>query len=166
MAENERDYAPEEFPTEVKRTSDREMVITRTFSAPARLVFEAWTKAERFQRWWVPKSMGARLVSCELDVRTGGRYRLVFAHGPSDTMAFFGRYTGVIPNERIVWTNEESPDGSVTTVTLEDRGGTTRLMFHELYPSKEVLDGSFEGMGEGMREQFGQLDDLLLSLGG
>jgi uncharacterized protein YndB with AHSA1/START domain len=103
--------------TKVERKSDREVVVTRSFDAPARLVFEAWSKPELFKRWWVPKSMGMTLRSCEMDVRTGGRYRLGFADG----MDFFGRYLEVTPPSRIVWTNEEGGEnGSVTTVTLTE----------------------------------------------
>lgn len=76
--------------TTVQRMSDREVVVTRTVDAPARLVFEAWTQADLFKQWWVPKSMGMTLRSCDLDVRVGGGYRLVFGADPANTMAFFG----------------------------------------------------------------------------
>jgi uncharacterized protein YndB with AHSA1/START domain len=151
--------------TTVERKSDREVDVTRTIYAPARLVFEAWTRPELFQEWWVPRSMGMTLCSCELDVRTGGKYRLVFGDDPANTMAFFGRYLDVVPNRRIVWTNEESgADGSVTTVTLEERNGTTTLVLRELYPTKEALDAAGTGAQEVMHETFGQLDQLLASL--
>jgi uncharacterized protein YndB with AHSA1/START domain len=149
--------------TTVERTSDRELVVTRTFNGPARLVFEAWTKPELFRQWWVPKSMGMSLLSCEMDVRVGGRYRLEFAYGDSQS-AFFGTYKEVTPPSRLVWTNEESEDGAVTTVTFEERDGKTLLTLHELYPSKEALDGG-DGAAEGMPEQFEQLDELLVTLG-
>jgi len=150
--------------TTVERRSDRELVIARTFNAPARLVFEAWAKPELFKKWWVPKSAGMHLLFCQMDVRTGGRYRLEFGRGDSTPMAFFGRYLEVIPDERIVWTNEESADGAVTTVTFQEEGGKTLLVFHELYPSKKALDDSIEGMEGGMPEQFAQLDELLTTL--
>ena len=151
--------------TTVERTSDREVVVTRTFDAPARLVFEAWTKPELFEQWWVPRSMGMTLRSCELDVRTGGKYRLVFGDDPENPMAFFGEYLDVVPNQRIVWTNEESgADGSVTTVTLEEKDGKTTLVLSELYPTKEALDAAGTGAQEAMVETFGQLDELLASL--
>jgi uncharacterized protein YndB with AHSA1/START domain len=151
--------------TTVERTSDREVVVTRTFDAPARLVFEAWTKPELFKQWWVPRSMGMTLRSCELDVRTGGKYRLVFGDDPAKPMAFFGKYLDVVPNQRIVWTNEESgADGSVTTVTFEEKNGTTTLVMSELYPTKEALDAAGTGAQEAMNETFGQLDELLASL--
>src|SRR5688572_13401013 len=149
--------------TTVERKSDREVAVTRTFDAPARIVFEAWTKPELFRRWWVPKSMGMSLLSCEMDVRTGGKYRLVFAHGDSEA-AFFGTYKEVIPNSRLVWTNEESDEGSVTTVTFEEKGGKTLLVMHELYPSKEALDAAGTGAADALVETFGQLDELLVSL--
>ena len=151
--------------TTVERKSDREVVVTRTFDAPARLVFEAWTKPELFEQWWVPRSMGMTLRSCELDVRTGGEYRLVFGDDPANPMAFFGKYLDVVPNQRIVWTNEESgADGSVTTVTFEEKNGKTTLVLSELYPTKEALDAAGTGAQEAMHETFGQLDELLASL--
>jgi uncharacterized protein YndB with AHSA1/START domain len=151
--------------TTVERKSDREVVVTRTFDAPARLVFEAWTKPELFKQWWVPRSMGMTLRSCELDVRTGGKYRLVFGDDPANPMAFFGKYLDVVPNQRIVWTNEESgADGSVTTVTFEENNGKTTLVLSELYPTKEALDPAGTGAQEVMNETFGQLDELLASL--
>jgi uncharacterized protein YndB with AHSA1/START domain len=151
--------------TTVERKSDREVVVTRTFDAPARLVFEAWTKPELFKQWWVPRSMGMTLRSCELDVRTGGKYRLVFGDDPANPMAFFGKYLDVVPNQRIVWTNEESgADSSVTTVTFEEKNGKTTLVMSELYPTKEALDAAGTGAQEAMNETFGQLDELLASL--
>jgi uncharacterized protein YndB with AHSA1/START domain len=151
--------------TTVERKSERELVVTRTFNGPARIVFEAWTKPELFRRWWAPKSSGASLLSCEMDVRVGGRYRIEFGHEASNSMAFFGRYIEVTPHSRLVWTNDESDDGAVTTVTFEEKGGKTLLVLHELYPSKEALDGAIAGMEGGMPEQFEQLDELLVTLG-
>ena len=151
--------------TTVQKKSEREVVVTRTFDAPARLVFEAWSKPELFKKWWVPRSMGMTLRSCELDVRTGGKYCLVFGDDPANPMAFFGKYLEVVPNERIVWTNEESGDaGSVTTVTFEERDGKTLLVMSELYPTKEALDAAGTGAQEAMNETFGQLDELLAEL--
>ena len=148
--------------TTVQKKSDREVVVTRTFDAPARLVFEAWSKPELFKKWWVPRSMGMTLRSCELDVRTGGKYRLVFGDDPANPMAFFGKYLEVVPNKRIVWTNEESGDpGSVSTVTFEERDGKTLLVMSEVYPSKEALDAAGTGAADAMHETFAQLDDLL-----
>ena len=152
--------------TTVERKSDREIVVTRTFDCPARLVFQAWTRADRFKQWWVPKSMGMTLRSCEQDVRVGGGYRLVFGDDPSNTMAFFGKYLEVVPNSRLVWTNEESGDsGPVTTVTFEERDGKTLLVLRELYPTKEALDAAGTGAQDAMHETFGQLDELLEALG-
>lgn len=151
--------------TRVERKSDRELVITRTFDAPARIVFEAWTRPELFMRWWAPKSIGVPLLSCEMDVRTGGKYRLEFGQDAENSWAFFGKYVEVVPNARLVWTNEEGEDGAVTTVTFEEKGGQTLLVFQELYPSKEALDEAFIGMEGGTPEQFDQLDALLASLG-
>ena len=153
------------YSTTVERKSERELVVTRTFNSPARIVFEAWTKPELMKRWWVPKSSGMSLLSCEMDVRTGGKYRLEFSHPASDRpMAFFGRYIEVIPHARLVWTNEESDAAAVTTLTFEEKGGKTLLVLHEFYPSKEALDAAIEGMEGGMPEQFEQLDELLVTL--
>ncbi|RUV43368.1 MAG: ATPase [Mesorhizobium sp.] len=152
--------------TTVERTSDRELVVRRTLNAPARIVFEAWTKPELFKQWWAPKSMGMVLRSCEMDVRVGGRYRLAFGHDGSNLDEFFGRYIEVTPQSRLVWTNEEGGEGGpVTTVTFEENGGKTLLVLHELYPSKEALDAAGTGAAEAMSETFGQLDELLVTLG-
>jgi uncharacterized protein YndB with AHSA1/START domain len=152
-------------PTTVERKSDRELVVTRMFNAPARIVFEAWTKPELFKRWWLPKSSGLSLASCELDVRTGGKYRLVFAiDAGAKHMEFFGRYIEVIPPSRIVWTNEEGGEaGPVTTVTFEEKGSQTLLVIRDLYPSKEALDAG-AGSLDGMPETLEQLDELLVTL--
>ena len=148
----------------VDRKSERELVVTRSFNAPARLVFEAWTRPELFQRWWVPKSAPISMVSCEMDIRTGGSYRLVFAHGDS-TMAFFGKYVEVTPHSRLVWTNEEGDGVTVTTVTFAEKDGKTRLVLSDLYPSKEALDAAIaSGSTGGFGEQFEQLDDVLVTL--
>jgi uncharacterized protein YndB with AHSA1/START domain len=152
--------------TTVERKSERELVVTRTFNAPARIVFEAWTKPELFKQWWAPKSMGMFLRSCEMDVRAGGRYRLVFGHDASTSMEFFGKYIEVTPDSRLVWTNDEGGgDGPVTTVTFEEKDGKTLLVLHELYPSKEALDAAGTGAADATPEQFEQLDELLVTLG-
>lgn len=150
-------------PTSAERRSDREVVVRRIFDAPAHLVFEAWTRPELFRQWWVPKSIGLTLLSLDQDVRVGGSYRLVFDLGDSKTTAFFGKYIEVTPPSRLSWTNEESDDGAVTTVTFEEKDGRTHLTFSELYPTKEALDRNF-GSTEGLPEQFAQLDALLRTL--
>jgi uncharacterized protein YndB with AHSA1/START domain len=161
-ARRESEPKPMKNRTTVERKSERELVLTRTFDGPARIVFEAWTKPDLFKRWWAPKSMGMSLLSCEMDVRVGGKYRLVFGQG----MEFFGRYIEVTPHSRLVWTNDEGGEGGpVTTVTFEERGGKTLLVMQELYPSKEALDAAGTGAADAMGETFGQLDDLLIALG-
>ncbi|KQX12052.1 SRPBCC family protein [Ensifer sp. ENS07] len=152
--------------TSVERKGDRELVVTRTFNAPPSMVYRAWSQPELFQRWWVPKSApGVSLVSCQMDVRTGGRYRLEFGAGGSDTMAFYGKYLEVVPNERIVWTNDEGEEGAITTVTFKDEGGRTLLTFHEVYPSKEALEEALQSGAAALPEQLDQLDELLSSTG-
>src|SRR5690348_16943734 len=166
-AKKKNEAAPVKNPTAVERKSDRELVVTRTVNAPPRIVFEAWTRPELFKRWWVPKSCGLTMLSCEQDVRVGGRYRLVYSHPAApEPMEFFGRYLEVVPPSRLVWTNEEAGDnGQVTTVTFEEQGGKTLLVMHDLYPSKEALDEAIEsGSTSGLDETFDQLDDALVSL--
>jgi len=163
-ARRESEPTPMKNRTTVERKSEREIVVTRTFNGPARIVFEAWTKPELFKRWWVPKSMGMSLLSCEMDVRVGGRYRLEFSHEGSEA-AFFGTYKEVTPHSRLVWTNEESEDGAITTVTFEEKDGKTLLAMHELYPSKEALDAAGTGSADAAVETFAQLDELLVTLG-
>jgi uncharacterized protein YndB with AHSA1/START domain len=153
--------------TTVARTSDREVVVTRTINGPARLVFEAFTKAELFERWWVPKSMGMTLLSCQMDARVGGKYRLVFDYDGPEPAAFFGTYVEVKPYSRLAWTNDEGgEDGPVTTVTFEEKGGQTLVVLHETYPSKEALDAAGTGAADALGETFDQLDELLVALGG
>src|SRR4029077_9066303 len=129
-ARRESEPTPLKDRTTVERKSERELVVTRTINGPARIVFEAWTKPELFKQWWAPKSFGLSLLSCEMDVRAGGGYRLVFGHAASpQPMEFFGRYIEVTPHSRLVWTNEEGDDGgAVTTVTFEEKGGKTLLV--------------------------------------
>ena len=165
-AKTESEPTPMKNRTKVERRSERELVVTRTFNGPARIVFEAWTKPELFKQWWVPKSLGMFLRSCEMDVRVGGMYRLVFGHDASHSDEFFGTYIEVTPHSRLVWTNDEAGDGGpVTTVTFEEKGGKTLLVMHELDPSKEALDAAGTGAADAMGETFEQLDELLVTLG-
>ena len=162
-ARRESEPTPMKNRTTVARKSEREIVVTRTVNGPARIVFEAWTKPELFKQWWVPKSLGMSLRSCEMDVRVGGTYRLEFE---PEGMAFFGTYLDVTSHSRLVWTNEEGGEGGpVTTVTFDEQGGQTLLVLHELYPSKEALNAAGTGAADAMVETFAQLDELLLTLG-
>ena len=155
---------PMNIQSTVERTSERELVVTRTFDAPARLVFQAWTTPELFKRWWAPKSLGVPIFSCEMDVRTGGTYRLAFGQDAASAFAFHGRYIEVTPHTRLVWTNDESDNGAVTMVTLEERAGRTYLTLTELYVSAEALEAQ-RGAEDALPEQFEQLDELLDALG-
>jgi uncharacterized protein YndB with AHSA1/START domain len=162
-ARRESEPTPMKNRTTVERKSERELVVTRTFNGPARIVFEAWTKPELFRQWWVPKSMGMSLRSCSMDARVGGKYRLEFE---PDGMAFFGTYLEVTPHSRLVWTNEEGGEGGpVTTVTFAEKDGKTLLVMHELHSSKEALDAAGTGAADATIETFEQLDELLLTLG-
>ena len=167
-AKKQSEPSPMQNPTTAERASDRELVVKRTINGPVRMVFDAWTKAELFKRWWTPKSMGMTIVSCEMDARTGGGYRLVISH-PSfeQPMEFFGKYIEVTPCSRIVWTNDEGGEpGAVTTVTFEERGDVTLVVMRDLYPSKEALDNAItSGSTCGADETLDQLDQLIVSLG-
>ena len=168
VASRESEPTPMKNGTTVERKSERELVITRTFNGPARIVFEAWTKPELLKRWWASKSFGVTLLSCEADVRVGGKYRFVFGHAAApQPMEFFGKYLEVTPHSRLVWTNEEGAEGGqVTTVTFEEKGGKTLLVMRDLYPSKKALDEAIaSGSAAGMDETFEQLDELLVALG-
>ena len=165
-ARSGREATPTQERTTMERTSERELVVTRTIDGPAHIVFDAWTDPELLKRWWVPRSVPIPLLSVEMDVRVGGTYRLVFQVDPTTTMAFFGRYLEVNPPSRLVWTNEEG-DGEpvVTTLTLEEDRGRTRLLVHDLYPSKDALDDAIaSGSTAGWSEMLDQLDDLLIEL--
>ncbi len=165
-ARTESEPGPMKQRTTVERTSDREVVVTRTINGPARIVFEAFTRAELLRRWWVPQSMGMTLLSCQVDARVGGKYRLEFDVGGAEPAAFFGTYVEVKPNSRLAWTNEEGGEGgSVTTVSFEEKGGRTLVVLTERYPSKEALDAAGTGAADAMVETFDQLDELLVALG-
>jgi uncharacterized protein YndB with AHSA1/START domain len=167
MDASQRNEAAGKAGTTVERTSDRELVVTRIVDGPARIVFDAWTRPELFQRWWAPRSFGVSLISFEADIRTGGTYRLVMGHPSSDRpMAFVGRYIEVTPCSRLVWTNEEGGDeGAVTTVTFEEIDGRTQVVVRELYPSKDALDAAMaSGSTRGWGEQFEQLNHLVAGL--
>ncbi len=164
-AKEKADPATAKSRTDMKRTSDRETEVRRTFNAPARIVWEAWTKPELFRRWWTPKSYGMTIHSCEIDARIGGGYRLMISHPQysPEPRAFFGKYIDVKPPHRLSWTNEEGGGpGPVTTVTFEEKNGQTLVVLHDLYPSKEVLDEAMEsGATSGFAETFDQLDAFL-----
>ena len=166
-AASQSDPAAAKPATTVERTSERELVVTRTVNGPARLVFEAFATPELFQQWWTPASFGITLISYEADIRTGGFYRLEMGHPAMEQpMAFFGRYLEVTPTSRMVWTNDEAGEpGQITTVTFEEKDGVTLVVVHELYPSKEALDGAIASESTGAwPEQFDALDQLIVTL--
>jgi uncharacterized protein YndB with AHSA1/START domain len=150
--------------TSVERKGERELVVTRTFDAPPRIVFKVWSDPDLFRMWWVPKGAPMKLLACDMDVRTGGKYRLEFEAG-GQTMEFFGKYLDVVPDERIVWTNDEGEEeGAVTTVTFQDQGGKTLLTFHEIYPTAEALEEAMTGSAAGLPIQLDQLEELLSTI--
>jgi uncharacterized protein YndB with AHSA1/START domain len=167
-ANTENEPTPMKNRATVERKSERELVATRTINGPAHIVFQAWTKPELFKQWWLPKSFGMTMLSCEMDVRVGGTYRLVLVHGTSEPMAFHGKYLEVTPHSRLVWTNEEGGEGGVvTTVTFEEKGGQTLLVVSDRYPSKEALDEAVASGSsmDAMPETLEQLDELVVTLG-
>lgn len=169
-SENGSDTGTMKHPTTVERASEREMVVTRTFNGPAHIVFKAWTTPALIMQWWTPKSFGITFISCEADVRTGGNYRFVFSHpAVEQPMAFFGRYVEVVPDARIVWTNEEGDDHVITTVTFQERDGRTLLEMRELWPSRQSLDDAITSGSTGASgapDQFDLLDEVLAPLHG
>ncbi|GAA0737547.1 SRPBCC family protein [Sphingomonas japonica] len=167
MDQQDKDTGSARNRTVVERKGDRELVVTRTFDAPPGVVYRAWSQPELFRRWWMPRSVsGVALVACDMDVRTGGKYRLEFSAGDAGTMAFYGKYLEVVPNERIVWTNDEGEAGAITTVTFEEQDGKTLLRFHEAYPSEAALEEALQGSAAGLPEQLDQLEELLAGGGG
>jgi uncharacterized protein YndB with AHSA1/START domain len=155
--------------TIVERTSHRELIVTRTFDAPAHIVFEAWTKPELLKRWWAPKSFGVSLFECEQDLRVGGAYRFAFGRDPKNPEVFSGRYLEVDPPSRLVLTQvyERMSDigDVVVTADFEESQSRTRLTLHQLFPSKEALEGALaSGMERGMRVTLDQLDELVASM--
>jgi uncharacterized protein YndB with AHSA1/START domain len=155
--------------TTVERRSDRELVLTRTFNCPARIVFDAWTRPELLKRWWAPASMGVTLFSCEADVRVGGRYRFAFGRDPEQPMVFSGTYSEVVPTSRLVFKQLFEPMRSageaIVTATFTEREGKTEFVLHQLFPSREALDAAVaSGMDRGMQITFDQLDELAATL--
>lgn len=151
--------------TNAERKSECELVSSRIINGPRHLVFEAWTNPELFKRWWVPKSAPITPESFEMDVRTGGTYRLVFSAG-GQRAEFFGKYLEVTQNSRLVWTNEEGgvDAATITTVTFEEVDGATLVSVHDRYPSKEALDEAIAtGSSGAMPEQLEQLEQLIVS---
>ena len=155
--------------TIVKRTGDRELVVTRTFNAPAHIVFDAWTKPELLKRWWAPKSFGVSLFECEQDVRVGGAYRFAFGRDPKNPEVFTGRYLEVDPPSRLVLTQlygwMSDVGDVVVTAAFEESQRRRRLTLRQLFPSKEALEGArASGMERGMRITLDQLDELVASM--
>ena len=154
--------------TSMELQGDQDIVISRVFRAPPRIVFEAYTKAEFVSRWWAPKSHGATVVECTADVRVGGKYRYVMNVREQGTVAFSGEYREVTPHTKLVYTQVFEPMAGagavVATVTFEEVNGQTKFVSHERYPSKEAREAAVSsGMETGMRETMDQLDALVFS---
>ena len=157
---------PRKYDTSLELRSDREIIISRTFRAPPRIVFDAWTRAEFVKRWWAPRSC-VEMVDCQADVRVGGKYRYVTRANGHES-AFSGTYQEITPHTRLVYTQifEMFPDAAVlVTVTFEERDGHTHLVSHELYPSKEARAGALSsGMEHGLRETMDQFEELVAGM--
>jgi uncharacterized protein YndB with AHSA1/START domain len=154
--------------TSMKLEGDRVIIISRTFNAPARIVFDAYTRPELVKRWWAPKSRGVALSLCEADVRVGGKYRYVLSVR-GEEIGFSGEYTEVTPHTRLVYTQIFEPMAEagavICTIQLEEREGKTFFVSHESYPSPEARQATIDaGMEGGMRESMDQLDELVASM--
>jgi uncharacterized protein YndB with AHSA1/START domain len=154
--------------TVMRLEGDREIVISRTFNAPARLVFDAVTKPELLKRWWAPKSLGVALVQCDADVRPGGTYRYVMQKGNGPLMAFSGTYREESPPARLVYDEIFEPMAALgsahVSVTFEEHDGKTRYVMRSVYASKQARDGVVaSGMEKGMRESMDQLEALVMA---
>ena len=165
MTENRNDDANDG--TQVDLPSDREILITRSFAAPARIVFEAMSKPEYVRKWWAPKSRGEMTV-CEIDFRVGGAWRYVMRASTGFEVGFSGKFLEIQAPTRVVQTEifDPFPDlGSLVTAELVERAGMTTLTSRCLYPSKEVRDQVLAtGMTDGMRESYRQLSDVIANL--
>lgn len=147
--------------------ADRELVITRDYDVPARFLFEAYSKPEHLMKWFGPK--GYPLTLCEVDFRTGGRYRFAMT-GPDgkQNTPFGGEYLEIVPNEKIVFDNsfeEPNPRKMIMTVTFEETGGRTKLVLHTLFETKAMRD-EYVGLGfmEGTNSAFDLLADVVADL--
>jgi uncharacterized protein YndB with AHSA1/START domain len=148
---------------------DREMVMTREFAAPRRLVFDAWTQPELLTRWFGIDYNGWRFAACEVDLRIGGAYRFEWRKAPSGVMVIHGVYREVTAPERTVYTECVSwfPGEAVNTAEFVEREGLTRLTITTVFDSAAARDGALaSGMEEGLSVQLATLDDVLATLGG
>ncbi len=148
--------------------SDREIVLTRVFDAPRRLVFEAHSKAEHLRRWWGPR--GYTLTTCEIDFRAGGAWRFVSRDPEGNEYPFKGEFREITPPERIVWTfifdvEPFSSHESIETLVLTDENGRTTLTATAVYASPEARDAILQsGMGTGAAETYDRLAEHLATM--
>jgi uncharacterized protein YndB with AHSA1/START domain len=151
----------------VTTLSDNEIRMTRVFTAPRRLVFDAMTKPEHVTQWWGRLGDGYSVPVCEIDLRLGGAWRFVNRH-PNGEAAFHGEYREITPPSRLVFTEifEDFPDVvSVVTADFVEEGGKTRLTATVWYPSREVRDMVLgTGMAQGAGISYDRLEELLATL--
>ena len=151
----------------VTTPTEQEICMTRLFDAPRELVFEALTKPEHVKRWWGCLGEGYSVPVCEVDLRTGGKWRFVNRH-PNGEAAFHGEYIEITPPSRLVFTEifEDFPDAvSTVTTVLTEENGKTRLTATVRYPSLQVRDMVMEsGMARGAGISYDRLEDLVHEL--
>ena len=144
--------------------SQTELVISRDFSAPKSLVFEAITKPEHVRQWYGMSADGLKV--CEIDFRVGGRWHYVLAGEPGgEDHSFSGEYLEIDAPDRFVSTESYDNMPGATyraTITLTEHDGVTTLRNHLVYPSQEWRDGHVEsGMEYGLNISFNRLEELL-----
>ena len=144
--------------------TDRDVVVTRTIDAPARIVFEAWSKPEHIKRWFGPAPYPVTMA--EMDFRVGGRYRFAMTDPKGRQMTpFGGEYLEIIPNEKIVFTDAFELPGAeemVMTVTFDEQDGKTTVTVRTTFANlaqKATHVGA--GMVEGLSLALEQLDTLV-----
>ena len=148
--------------------SEREITITRVYDAPARLLFEAYSKPEHIKQWFGPK--GWPVTLCEMDFRTGGRFRFAMT-GPSgkQNTPFGGEYLEIVANRKIVYDNGFETKGAgrmVVTVTYDEiGGGKTRLTIHTVFESIAMRNSHVSrGFEQGTNSGLDQLGDLVAEM--
>ncbi len=156
----------EHFATTLTTPSDREIVITRVFNAPPKLVFEAWTRPEHVGHWYVTR--GLTFVACQIDLRPGGTYRYVLHDASGQQYAFSGVYREVVPYTRLIYTDSfEGMPGheALVTLTLEEHDGKTQLVSRALYQTTQDRDAHIRsGMEQGMKETLSRLEAYLQTM--
>lgn len=148
---------------------EREILIERDFMAPAEIVFRAWTDPDLVKLWWAPRDLGVSIVTCEAEIRVGGRYRYVLENAGGELIGFTGHYREITPPSRLVYTQYvegmEKAGEALVEVNFRSSGARTLVSSRETYPSAEVRHMAVtSGMEQGLRLTWEQLSALLPSL--